>query len=181
MVMLYLLTRLASYFLDLCSSIFCLALLWAKTQEERSDGRKENKKFCFQQWQHNKQDLSFSLFLLFCILFSPERSFVKCWHRQKCGQQDFLCGLWAECFFVCLYLSCICMRKRDSEPSSIILRFDWHEKSINTFGNVVLWSRGGGQKKIKRRKGNIWSFLLLRIESIRNGKNLFLKNKTKDV
>lgn len=77
---------LASYFLDLCSSIFCLVLLWAKMQEERSDGRKENKKFCFQQWQHNKQDLSFSLFLLFCILFSPERSFVKCWHRQKCGQ-----------------------------------------------------------------------------------------------
>lgn len=36
---------LASYFLDLCSSsIFCLVLLWAKMQEERSDGRKENKK-----------------------------------------------------------------------------------------------------------------------------------------
>lgn len=112
----------------------------------------KNKKFCFQQWQHNKQDLSFSLFLLFCILFSPERSFVKCWHRQKCGQQDFLCGLWAECFFVCLYLSCICMRKRDSEPSSIILRFDWHEKSINTFGNVVLWYRGGGDRRNQKKK-----------------------------
>ena len=175
MVMLYLLTR--QLFFEFVQHL--PPSFGRKCKSKRNDRRKENKKFCFQQWQHNKQDLSFSLFLLFCILFSPERSFVKCWHRQQCGQQDFLCGLWAECFFVCLYLSCICMRKRDSEPSHIILRFDWHEKSINTFGNVVL--RSWGEVKIKRRKGNIWSLLQLRIESIRNRKNLFLKNKTKHV
>lgn len=126
----------------------------------------------------SKISLSLSLFIILHSLLSW-KVFCKVLAPTKVWSIGFSMQTLGRCvvFFVCLYLSCICMRKRDFGPSRIILRFEWHEKGINTFGSDVVLLQPGEVKKEK--KGKYLVIAWLRIESIRNRKNLFLRiNRT---